>query len=48
MSADVWKQQAAERALAYVEDGMTLGPRHRLDGGASSSIWSASSVQGAA
>jgi ribose 5-phosphate isomerase A len=25
MSADIWKQQAAERALAYVEDGMTLG-----------------------
>ena len=25
MSADDWKQQAAERALALVEDGMTLG-----------------------
>lgn len=25
MSADIWKRQAAERALAYVEDGMTLG-----------------------
>jgi ribose 5-phosphate isomerase A len=25
MSADVWKQQAAERALQFVEDGMTLG-----------------------
>ena len=25
MSADTWKQQAAERALQFVEDGMTLG-----------------------
>lgn len=25
MSADSWKQQAAERAIALVEDGMTLG-----------------------
>src|SRR5262245_15663012 len=25
MSADTWKQQAAERALQYLEDGMTLG-----------------------
>jgi ribose 5-phosphate isomerase A len=25
MSADQWKQQAAERALAYVKDGMTVG-----------------------
>jgi ribose 5-phosphate isomerase A len=25
MSADIWKQQAAERALQFVEDGMTLG-----------------------
>lgn len=25
MSADIWKRQAAERALAYVEDGTTLG-----------------------
>jgi ribose 5-phosphate isomerase A len=25
MSADSWKQQAAERAVALVEDGMTLG-----------------------
>ena len=25
MSADTWKQQAAERAIALVEDGMTLG-----------------------
>jgi ribose 5-phosphate isomerase A len=25
MSADRWKQQAAARALAYVEDGMTVG-----------------------
>ena len=25
MSADLWKQQAAERALAYLEDGMLLG-----------------------
>ena len=25
MSADDWKQQAAERALQLVEDGMTLG-----------------------
>ncbi len=25
MSADTWKQQAAERAIALVEDGMTVG-----------------------
>ena len=25
MTADDWKQQAAERALTLVEDGMTLG-----------------------
>ena len=25
MTADQWKQQAAERALELVEDGMTLG-----------------------
>ena len=25
MSADTWKQQAAERALQFVEDGMSLG-----------------------
>jgi len=25
MSADIWKQQAAERALQFVMDGMTLG-----------------------
>jgi ribose 5-phosphate isomerase A len=25
MSADTWKQQAAERALEFIEDGMTLG-----------------------
>jgi ribose 5-phosphate isomerase A len=25
MSADLWKQQAAERALAYLEDGMAVG-----------------------
>jgi ribose 5-phosphate isomerase A len=25
MSADIWKQQAAERALSLVEDGMALG-----------------------
>ena len=25
MTADQWKQQAAERAMAFVEDGMTLG-----------------------
>jgi ribose 5-phosphate isomerase A len=25
MTADQWKQQAAERALSYVENGMTLG-----------------------
>jgi ribose 5-phosphate isomerase A len=25
MTADVWKQQASERALAYVRDGMRLG-----------------------
>jgi ribose 5-phosphate isomerase A len=25
MTADLWKQQAAERAVALVEDGMTLG-----------------------
>jgi len=25
MTADQWKQQAAERALVFVEDGMTLG-----------------------
>ena len=25
MSADLWKYQAAERALGYLEDGMTVG-----------------------
>jgi ribose 5-phosphate isomerase A len=25
MSADLWKQQAAERALAYLKDGMSVG-----------------------